>query len=195
MAGAVGAAIQRIYRCLERAPPELRSDHDFMFGSVSEVGVTAFQHASDVLRSNIELIHLTCDKQASKNTPAGALSDTLRWTRQEAYDEVIQHVTPEGKVAYDAQLQKIAEQKEARLRALDSEVDLYLEKRREVREKVLREEKLARIAAGGSESDSQAEDSDEKFKHKGGAGGTMPGWQTLRAERCPVFCPSWRRRR
>jgi hypothetical protein len=101
MAGAVGAAIQRMYRCLDCAPREVLLDRDFMFGAVAEVGLVGFQHASDSLRSDIELIQLTCDKQASKNTPADALTETIRWARQEAYDAVIQHVTPDGKLAYE----------------------------------------------------------------------------------------------
>jgi hypothetical protein len=164
--GAVTAAVRRLYGCLDRAPPDVLLDRLFIFGAVRDVGATAFKHASDVLRGDIELIQKTCDKIARDNTPLDALSEVIRQKRQEAYDEVIKYVTPEGKILYDAELQRLAEEKEKRLRALDSEVDVYLERRREAREKQLREEKLARIAAGGSESDSQAEDSDSSSEEE-----------------------------
>ena len=158
--GAVFAAVMRLYGCLDRAPPDVLTDRRFVFDAVRQVGLVAFKHSSDVLRGDIELIQLTCDKVARDNTPMDALSEVIRQKRQDAYDAVIKYVTAEGKTAYDAELHRIAAEKEARLRALDSEVDVYLEKRTEARAKRLREEKLARIAAGGSESDSQAEDSD-----------------------------------
>lgn len=159
--GAVFAAVMRLYGCLDRAPPDVLTNRTFIFDAVRQVGLVAFKHSSGALRGDIELIQLTCDTVARDKTPQDALSEVIRQKRKDAYDEVIEYVTAEGKIAYDAELKRMAEEKEARLRALDSEVDIYLEMRAEARAKQLREEKLARIAAGGSESDSQAEDSDD----------------------------------
>ena len=158
--GAVSAAVMRLYGCLDQAPADVLTDRTFIFDAVRQVGLVAFKHSSDVLRGDIELIQLTCDKIARDTTPLDALSEVIRQKRQEAYDAVIKYVTAEGKAAYDAELHRIAAEKEARLRALDSEVDVYLQQRTEARAKRLREEKLARIAAGGSESDSQGDNSD-----------------------------------
>ena len=97
--GAVFAAVMRLYGCLDRAPPDVLTDRRFIFDAVRQVGLVAFKHSSDVLRGDIELIQLTCDKVARDNTPMDALSEVIRQKRQDAYDAVITYVPTDAPVA------------------------------------------------------------------------------------------------